>query len=226
MISLSSPEKEGVYQASKWSKVQVLLDTEEMQACLEGLSPLFCCLVSAPQLTKGIDFSIRPFLEKYREYVEHLKEGKIPDAQSVRPYFSSILTATLEAVYGIPVGEERVLIKPRHPVIQLQAHHFFYSLLDGKFHPMVLSQESITWGIQFSYPQLFQDPKSKKIVKVDNSPLFPNTALFLSLQRWIRNHTVPAPFVIQGKRVNATFRVGEKSVALDFSSPRAKRKRD
>jgi hypothetical protein len=121
-----------------------------------------------------------------------------------------MMTCSLETLYAIQVGEKQ-LIKPIKPIIQLQAHHFFYSSLDGKFHPMVLSQESISWGLQFSYPQLFQDPKTKTIAKVVDSEEFPNTDLFSRLQKKMRECSLATPFIIDGMRVNSPIRIGKQA---------------
>jgi hypothetical protein len=111
------------------------------------------------------------------------------------------------------IGPERhtkYLIKPIRPVIQLQGHHFFYSTLDEKFHPMVLGPDSVTWGIQFSYPQIYQHPQSHLYAKVDDSLDFPNTALFRRLTQWMREHTTATPFIVQEKRTNSPIRLGKK----------------
>lgn len=219
-IQISNLKIEGVLQVSKWLKFQVLLDAEEMQDLLQALSPVFFVSVSAP--VKPEEAIIDDFLKKYGEYVALLKEGRIPPVEDFRRYFSCALSADLESFYAIDMGDGRQLIKPRRPVIQLQAHHFFYSTLDQKFHPMVLSNESISWGLQFSYPQLFQDPVTRKIVKVGET--FPNTALFSRLQKWMRNATLPTPFVAQGKRTNSPIRIGKKSLSWIKNHPQLKQR--
>jgi hypothetical protein len=115
------------------------------------------------------------------------------------------------------------LIKPLKPVIQLQAHHFFYSTLDKKFHPMVLSQESVTWGLQFAYPQLYQDPKTRQVIKVTDSAEFPNSALFSQFSKWIRNATLPTPFEVEGVRVNSPIRIGKKMLGWIQQHPQLKK---
>ena len=106
----------------------------------------------------------------------------------------------------------------------MQAHHFFFSPLDGKFHPMVLSNESISWGIQFSYPQLYQDPESRQIIKVSDGSVFPNTPLFSKLMKWMRSHTLPTPFLIEESRVNAPIRIGKSALTWIENHPQLKEK--
>ena len=205
-IRISSPKTEGSLQVSKWLKVQVLLDVDEMQQLIQSLGTLFFVVVSEP--VKADEAVIFPnvFLEKYASYVDRLKQGQIPNADEFRRFFSCAMSSSLDTFYAIAVANDQFLIKPKQPIVQLQMHHFFYSDLDGKFHPMVLSTDSISWGLQFSYPQLFQDPITRQVVKVIDSPDFPNTAMFTKLLKWMRHFTLPTPFeVIPSSVENSIF---------------------
>lgn len=223
---ISTPKNEGILSVSKWTKCQVLLDDEEMSQLFAFLAPLTICVVSEP-VKKGCEIiDSEEFLEKYRDYISGLKAGNLVDESLLRRYFSSALTCSSDLLYAVVVGRDKYLIKPIKPVIQLQAHHFFYSHLDKKFHPMVLSTESVTWGVQFSYPQLYQDPKTHRIAKVIDSPEFPNTALFAKLMKWLRNHTLPTPFFVQKSsyRVNTPIRIGKKCRTWIQNHPQLKDK--
>jgi len=150
------------------------------------------------------------FLEGYHRYAEPLQNGKIPDEQQLRRLFSSALSKTGEAFYAMEVGPGRYLVKPILPVVQMQLHHFLASETDGKFYPMVFGIGSVTWGIQFSYPQIYQNPKSHTFAKVVDSPEFPNTRLFIELVRWLRSYTVPTTFVHGGKKTATAIRLGKR----------------
>ncbi|MFI5334974.1 MAG: hypothetical protein ACHQT8_07455 [Chlamydiales bacterium] len=206
----STPEREGVMRASKWLKHQVLLDEGEMRTLFETLEPFEIFLVSEPVTEEGACIDKEEFLRLYSHYVQALKAGTLPDESRLRRAFSSIFSVTREALYAMKVGNNKFLIKAVRPVLQLQLHHFFVSSIDGKFHPMVLGKESITWGIQFSYPQLYQDPVTQDFAKVREGEEFPNTALYQKLARWLRRNTTPTPFVFQGKRSNEPIRLGKQ----------------
>lgn len=207
-IRISTPQEEGKLQVSKWLKYQALLDSAEMKELLLFLEPFSIFVVSEAVEGKSGLIEKTDFIAHHQRYIEELKKGELPDESQLRKYFSSIFTTTSDLLYAMKLSNGKSLIKPLRPVIQLQLHHFFASSLDGKFYPMVLSDESVTWGIQFSYPQLFQDPKTFEITKVTSSPEFPNTALFLKLVKWMRTHTVPTPFLFQDKKTNAPMRIG------------------
>jgi hypothetical protein len=223
-MRISSPKVEGILQVSKWLKIQVLLGVEEMEELLLFLHPVNFVVVSEFVSADEAVISADCFLHKYADYNRFLKQGQVPPPEDFRKHFSCAMTTSLEDFYAIAAGGEKFLIKPLRPVVQLQAHHFFYSDLDRKFHPMVLSEESVTWGLQFSYPQLFQDPHTRQIVKVVNAPEFPNSALFSKLSKWIRSFTLPTPFEVGDLRVNSPIRIGKKSRAWIENHPQLKKK--
>ena len=219
----SHPNEEGVLRVSKWLKHQILIDVEEMEDLIVQLNDFLIFVVSEPVTKKNGLIAKEVFLEKWSLYIEDLKKGIIPSEQPLRRFFSSIFTTTADILYSMEVGTEKVLIKPLNPVIQLQLHHFFYSSLDGKFYPMVLSKDSITWGIQFSYPQIYQHPQRHDFSKIIDSPEFPNTALFTRLAKWIRSHTVPTPFLIDDKKNNVSIRLGKNCFSWINQHPQLSR---
>lgn len=221
-LHISSPQEMGILQASKSLKTQVLLDFCEMEALFAQLGEFHIAIVSEPVSMEQALVSKQEFLEKYRDYVVALKEGKLPEEASLRRYFSGALTRTTEVLYAFQIGIDRYLIKPIQPLIQMQVHHFFYSTVDGKFHPLVLGKESVTWGVQFSYPQIAQDPKTGAIGKVDQS--FPNTSLFTDLSRWMRNETRPTPFLVGEKRSNEPIRLGRSCFSWIGNHPQLRAK--
>jgi hypothetical protein len=219
VLKVSSLQEEGVLQVSKWLKFQVLLDEEEMVSLLETLDPIFIAVVSEAVGEEDGLVQTEEFLNAYRGYVQTLKAGTIPEEKGLRRYFSAALTRSLDALYRMRVGTDKYLIKPIQPIIQLQGHQFFYSTLDEKFHPMVLSQNSVSWGVQFAYPQLYQDPKLGTIAKVAHGPECPNTSVFTQLTRWMRDQTLPTPFIVNGKRTNSPIRLGKRCLSWIAKHP-------
>ncbi|MGC2596083.1 MAG: hypothetical protein WA347_07375 [Rhabdochlamydiaceae bacterium] len=223
-IQISSPKAEGIMQVSKWLKVQVLLDSDEMEALIKELGDLFFVIVSDKVKLDEAVIAPRAFLEKYADYVDLLKQGQLPPIEEFRRIFSCGVSADLEIFYAMEVSGDRFLIRPKKPVLQLQAHHFFYSTLDRKFHPMVLSPDSISWGLQITYPQLYQDQITHQVVKVINSPDFPNTAVFTKLLKWMRSFTLPTPFEVDGRQTNSPIRIGKQSLAWIKNHPQLKQR--
>lgn len=209
-LRISTVAAEGPFQASKWLAVPALLDVNELESLLQILEGSL--LYNTGSLTREGEeiISQKEWLEMYRGYIASLKEGKIPDDIDYRVAFSPVITASADHLYRVVMADGRQLVRIAKPVIQLQAHSFDYSSADGKFRSMVLGTETITWGLQFSYPQLFQDNATKEVFKVGETPQFPNTHLFHLLQQWIRRSTIPTPLIVDGKAVNVPIRIGKE----------------
>lgn len=214
----STVEKEGSFQVSKWLQVQVLLDLDEMRALFEALNP-FSIYSTGRILQRGAEeISQEEFLECYGFYIEALKQGRLPEG-GYSSYFSSVFSVTADTLYAVQLEDGRTLVRPCLPVVQLQAHSMAYSQGDGKFRPMILGSSSILWGLQFSYPQIFQNPKTFQIEKVDEGERFVNTAFFKSLQRWLRKHSRATPLLMGSKKINVPMRLGKRAFSWIHQHP-------
>ena len=211
-------------EASKWLSTPVLLDVEEMHALLEALGSVHIFLTGMVLPRESGSVSKHEFLERYEDYISALKRGELPSEKNYRAWFSSVFTMTQESLYEVIIEQNRHIIKVDHPVIQLQSHLMDYSRIDGKFRSMVFGSDSILWGIQFSYPQLYRNPVSQQVEKVDDSPSFPNTKLFRSLQNWIRENTIPTPFIADDKLTNVPVRLGKKCLVWINQHPQLRAK--
>lgn len=210
---------EPTLQASKWQKCQVLLDEIEMEQLLAALGDisLYHC---GGVLEKGKEqLSLPVFLAKYREYIAKLKNGVVPDINEYRFFFSAFMTTTTEALFAIPVEADKLLVRVSKPIIQVQVLNFHYSDIDHSFHGGVFGKDSIAWGLQFSYPQLYQDAKTKQVDMVRNSSQFPNSLLFNKLQKWMRENSIPTPFVVNGAVSNVPIRIGKRCLAWVNTHP-------
>lgn len=206
------------FQASKWQKIPVLLDHDEMRALFHALGKVWIVQVSG-LISNGQELVPQEaFLDVYDHYLSALKKGETPQDARLRAYFSSVLTVDLEALYAVQVNAEQRLVKVEKPVIQLQAHRFDYSLADQTFRSMVMGANSIQWGIQFAYPHLYQDAQLQ-VMTVRENEQFPNTALFKCLQKWIREHTIATPFEVNGKRTNVPIRLGKQCLSWINTHP-------
>ncbi len=206
-LNISTPQVEGVLQVSKARKLPILISFEEMRRLFDFLGSFFIFDVSRPLELENGEIPKQLFLEKYHEYVEGIRQGKLIDESILRSLFSSVITSTAQALYAMPLSNGKYLVKPKIPVIQLQRHHFIFS---ESFHSGVISGESVTWGVQFSYPQLFLDPKTQEIGKVEKNEKFPNTELFHQMAKWVRDHTAPTPFIFEGRQINQPMRLGKE----------------
>lgn len=210
-IRISPNEKP--MEASKWLDVQALLDGDEMACLLEALNSPYLFLTGCVCAAGHARLTVPLFLEAYCAYIDSLKHGNLPDEKKFRPLFSAALTATVDVMYAIPLKEDREILRICKPVIQMQFHRLGFSEADRTFRPMAFGSNTIFWGIQFSYPQLFQDLNTHEVYKVIESERFPNTSVFRTLQRWMRQHTIPTPFVFNHTKINASMRLGKRCLS-------------
>lgn len=199
-------------QASKWLQHQLLIDIEEMENLFEEMGEFTIVKVGAIVTLQNAVVSKEEFLSLYRKYVEILQSGNLPDITAFRRVFSVAITSSPDALFACRVGPDQYVIKVAKPIIQVQAHAMHYSVHDNKFRPMVFGPDCITWGLQFAYPQIYQDPQTMKIEKVTDEDSCPNTLLFRTIQKWQRRSTVPTPFYVEGKKVNVPMRLGHRCI--------------
>ncbi|MEM8727908.1 MAG: hypothetical protein AAGE99_04280 [Chlamydiota bacterium] len=208
-MQLSHPKVEGVMQPSKWLSHRALLDVREMEALFKSLPPFSIYNVSELVALEEALISHEQFLSKYIDYVTSLKAGLIPDEKELKPYFSAAFSCTGDSLYAIELKEGKCIVRPKKPVVQLGLHHFTFSEEDHAFHSMVHSKRGVTWGIQFAFPQLYSNSIENDVVEVYKNSRFPNTELFKTLAKWMREKTTPTPFKVRDRPIHATFRLGK-----------------
>ncbi len=204
-------------QVAKPIKLPVLLNLEEMSALFAALDKSMLYDVQNVVATTEGSISHALFLERYKNYLQAVWEEKEPLYRTLSPAIST----TEKAFKRTAVDENRIMIKPVLPIIQIQPHNIGFSHVDQTFRSMVFGPQSIAWGVQFSYPTLYQNPKTFAIEKIDDQ--FPNTALFHTLRRWIREHTRPTPFLVEGKKVNVPVRLGKSAFEWAQTHPQLKK---
>jgi hypothetical protein len=191
------------YKVSKWLSLAFLVDSEEFNHFLDEMGDVKFFR------TGEILTSLEPKTKKEfsTHYDRYLKSLETDVSEKLEPL---LMTYDENDVYGLQVGQDKYLIYPKSPVIQIREHQFTLTI-DDRIQPMVFGKDSIRWGLIFSYPQIFYDPIEKKIVQVLKDLDSPNTEGFKNLQKWVRENTKPSPFSIKGKKINATFRIGKNS---------------
>ena len=131
----------------------------------------------------------------------------------LRRFFSLMLSASLDVFYAVEVSPGKNVIKASLPVIQIQMFHCFFSSFDHQIRSMVISPESFGWGIQISYPQIYEDPHTHQFSKVLlEEEKFPNSKAFKTIVSWLRKNTQPVPLQEDGGLAYAPFRIGKRSL--------------
>lgn len=205
----SSPSLSPLLQASKWNCIQALLSLQELKSLLEHLEhpSIYICGSMWPK--NSFPSHDELFLDAYAQYIDNLSEGLHPPQNLCRTYFSACLDNTGDAAYIQDVQNDQYLLRTRLPIVQVQHHTMSYSPFDGKMHSMVFGKDAITWGVQFSYPQMYMD-KSGNVFHTNEGTSHPNSQLFKSLQRWLRHNALPTTFVIDGQKCATAIRIGRE----------------
>lgn len=208
---------EGVYQGSKYLKYHVLCDADELGRLFDQLGNFYIFRLTG--LGDGEPIEKREFLEKYAEWIRELQSGRVPQDSALKELLAAAFTLETEALWKLQVPKNRYIVKLSKPVVQVQAHFFTYSPVDEVFRPMTMGQANIFWGLQFSFPQIYQDPKTMEFLETDESS---NSGLFSSIKHWVRNETRATPFVIDGKKTNVPIRLGKNCFSWIHSHPQLK----
>ncbi|MFA6915592.1 MAG: hypothetical protein WC222_04285 [Parachlamydiales bacterium] len=207
---ISTPQQKPVLQASKWTALQVLLAPEEFNSLLEHLTQpsLYLC-GSLWQKDEFANHSVL-FSQAYNDYIVALSQGEQPDLAKCRTFFSACLSTDDDSVYLQDVQKGEFLLRPNHPLIQIQHHTMSYSPYDNKMHSMVFGKEAITWGVQLSYPQMYIESGTGRVCQTTEEDNPPNYSLFKTLQRWIRHNTLPTSFQTGEHTVRSSLRLGKE----------------
>lgn len=190
---------------SKWQKIQVLLDPVEMEKLLQHLSPLAIINSSEVVPWEKISVQVDEFITIYQKYVDMLR-GKIPKQKIGLSY---ALSEQIDNFRAVSVAPGKYICRAVQPDVHMQAHEF---LLDsgGRMLPQVFSNEAICWGVQLSYPAIFQDGYIMEVFQATRKP-FSGWQLFSSIRSWMRNHTVPLPIHFKEKIIYLPIRIGREA---------------
>ncbi len=197
--------------ASKWLHIQLLVDPESMERLFATLGDVFLYQVLGPVAPEKALIQHAHFFDAYRRYVQALKEGIVSE-ETFRGFFTAVMTKTQEAVCGMDLEDGRILIQPVLPLLQMRPHRFVYSSVDEKFRPMVFGKTSISWGVQISYPQLFQDARDRSVHNALTDG-FVNHELFRKVQAFIRQETIATPFEVAARVTRVPIRIGKSCLS-------------
>lgn len=193
---------------SRWQRHAFFLDPKEMFSLLETLSPVEMFNVSGVVSPGNEQIDCEQFLSLYEEYFSAVLEKEGIDLSAYRKAFTTAWTRGKEAISFTETKDHRKILRANRPVLQLQMHQFRYDHQLEKFFAMSCGKGNISWGIQISFPMIFQKGPGEPVVQVKKGDT--QFDLYTSLVRFLRKETLPTPFLIDGKRKNATFRIGKK----------------
>ncbi|MCF7852942.1 MAG: hypothetical protein K9M07_06855 [Simkaniaceae bacterium] len=171
-------------QASRFISHYALLDPKTMRALLHELG---CSVYNVSKVLSEQECKdYGPFfLERYTDYINALFKADF-DPKLFRKDLTCALTLDMEAVVIQTLPGQRYLAKPQYPIVQLGIYQFIIGD-NGRILHHVLGKESICFGLEWSYPQLYRDPKTKQNLNALKEA--PNHVLWKKITTWMRKET-------------------------------------
>lgn len=209
-IPVSHPSKEGSLQAAKWMYLRMLIDPSELRAFFDSIAPMFLVNISSVCLKEQLVISLEEFFYLYEEYINSLKKGITGSVKTKIQQGSWGLSKTLSPFYLMQFQDERFLAKLKTPVIRIKHFDFHHIPEQNAFIFTHHKEHSIPWGLECSFPQFYQDPVTHLPVEILKNHEDPNTRVFKSMQKWVRDSTLPVPFMVEGHKKVVPFRLGKK----------------
>ncbi len=217
MPRISTPAIEGHFQAAKWSKIQALVDATELSQLFLAMEPFTIYPLSGALPREAFPMQKEAYLSAYENWIDTLKRGEVPTGFG--PFNATMWTRSSESLWLQQLPNNRYIARPREPFLQVQVHHVGYSLVDKVFRPMSLTQDALFWGLQFSFPQVCEDPI---LGMLDRN--LPHADLFQVVRKWSRDYTVATPMQVDGKRENLPIRLGKQCFSWVNNHPGLKEK--
>jgi len=217
-LKKADPKQVGPYLCSKWISHHFLVSLEEFKDLLDMFNTNYIFQIGKMFSDLTVDFK-NELIQAYEHTLSVLKEGKI-DLNLLKQSLPVAIGKSPEAFYLFSPKEDIYTVKISKPVLQLQLNTFRYSHLDKTIRLNALGADSIFWGFKLSYPQIFQDPNTNKIEKIDST--FENFAYFSQIRKWMRDKTSVARFIIDQKKVVSTLRIGKKCLSCINLHPQLK----
>ncbi len=162
------------FQASKWLHSAALLENMDELLSFGLLFPL-----------KGEKLSLEPIasISSYPPFIEAWKRGEFAKLED----FAFAFTLDEDALYALetPHGYQ---IKPRKAVVEISTHYL--NISDGEVRSNVYGPDTLSWGVQFGFPQLHQTEEEDIVKHLDAQ----NYPLYKKIQSYLRDTTIPAKF--------------------------------
>lgn len=220
---LSNKEKSSDFQArfSKWISIDLLIDGAEMKGLLEEMAPLFLLTMQDLSTKTPFILEVDHFLKVYGEYIDALKNKKVPEAKDFKKLFYLFLGSSLKDIFTRSISEEKKALVFNTPLIEVKPICLTLSNVDHSIRSMPLHPNGILWGLRFAFPQMLQKGGSLDIESIDLQS-HPNGLLFKKFRTWVRKNTKATPFMIHSKKVNLPIRLGKHCFSWINNHPQFK----
>lgn len=185
-------------QASRFLKHVVLLTPDTLT---ELINHLHCEVCNISKVVEKRDFK-EEFLKAYAQYYAMLLKQEV-DVFSLRSLLTCALSLDFNAFNENILSVSRRIISVKSPVVYVRLMTY-QCLANNRVIPFALGKDVHTFGLVFSFPQLYRDPTSKENRNALKESR--NAALWKSITQWIRRETQILKINTGSEMMNITFR--------------------
>ncbi|MCH9631569.1 MAG: hypothetical protein S4CHLAM37_15930 [Chlamydiia bacterium] len=221
-IPVSTVQEEGLLRASKHQRVQVLLDVEELEALFNVLEDFYVVESAKVKVSSEQIISKEEYLERYTLYMNHLKQSDSTPDNSILSSLSVCLSKVLDPFYMVELGDGKSLIKQKAPAVLVQPFSFHYDRESASIFTSVHTQDRIFWGLEFNFPQMYQNPKTLDTIEILKDKQNPNTQLFKKLQSFLRKNSKPTHLELSRESKAFPFKLSQSCLSWVNNYPKLK----
>jgi hypothetical protein len=196
-----------IFQGAKWLKIQALLDGSELKSLFQCLGEVKIFPLGIPMEAQSFPIEADAYVSSYASWVDALKKGEIPSGDALRTLNMTLWCEDETSVTISELKNGRYLVRPKKASLQVQIHSMGYSTVDRTFRPMVLGQDTIFWGLQWSFPQVGQDPQTGEIFELKPHPWF------VKIRQWTRDNAIPTPMLVDGVKTHLPIKIGKQCLS-------------
>lgn len=203
------PLKESkAFSFARFVKIPLLIEVEELEKLLNTIEPCYLFRIGRPLEPPELEWTKKQYIELYAGYLDALKKGLLLEKKLYRSILHFICANDPMQLAKSIVTDGKWIVYPRFPVIYWQYHEMYWDPHFLEMKSMTFNASSFSWGIQMMCPMLYESQrKEEKENRFSHSSIYP---IFHQMRRWIRQHTSPAVFDVQGKKVNSSVRISQK----------------
>jgi hypothetical protein len=140
------------------------------------------------------------FLAFYESFLEALFTNNPIDNEKLKKMFSMAISSSEAFFTKKECSNDRLLMKPNRPVIQMQPCGLFSSSIDHELHAKSYAKDALCFGIKFSIALTYEDAIKHKIYHLEFTDR--EYQAFNELRRLVRHKTYPLTVMIdQEKKV-------------------------
>ena len=220
-IPSSTLNKEGAFKTSKHQRVQVFLSKDEFLDLLESLGEFYIVEHSKVLSCNAKTLSNEELISRYQKYLDAIYKEEV--SRDVLMSLSLAISGDCSSFYKIELPDQRCMVKQKMPALLLQPFSFHFDRENQEVFTGVHTEERIYFGVEISYPTIFQEPHSLEtrflLKEKDNQ----NTKIYKELTRRIRKMTVPTQLQINEKKKAFSFKIGVKQLLFAAKHPKLKK---